>query len=236
QVVAWIVRKPARSLRRASRMWALFTLLALGVEWLGGALGFPISPWVVVIASALIAAIFFLPVAGGWGARVRRSRWARAGLAAAAVYLLLCTAAHFVALRRVREFAAHQKLSVQQLAALPLAPSLWHWDGLIRTADGVYRLNEDILHPASTVADYYADSAPENLVEAAKRLPGAQTYLWFARFPLFTASRRDGHEVLDITDMRFAMRQRRRTSGFTFQVTFNSAGEVIQQGMLRGIR
>jgi inner membrane protein len=106
QMAAWVHRDPARNVRRASRMWALFTLLALGVHWFTTANGYPFSAWVVPIASVVFAAIFFLPLMGNRGAKIRRVTWARCGLLAATAYLLLCTFAHHVALTQLRIYRA----------------------------------------------------------------------------------------------------------------------------------
>lgn len=232
QVASWIHRDAERSMRRASRMWALFTVLALGVFWLAAVTGYPVSPWVVPVASILFAVLFFLPLRGGRGLRIRRSTWARAGLLAAAAYLLLCTAAHEVALSHLRQFAASQKIAAQKLGALPLAPSPLYWNGLIRTSDGVYRLHEQLFSTEPAEYDFYPDSAPENFLDAALQLPETQTYLWFARFPIFRARRTAGGETLDINDASFMMTTM-RTPGFTYRVTFDSQGRVIQEGMLR---
>ncbi len=236
QVAAWINRKPERSLRRAARMWALFSLLALGVEWIGRETDYPFSPWVIVIAIILIAALFFVPVLFGWGMRVRRSTWARTGFVAASAYLCGCAAAHHIALRRVQAFAMERHLQPQALAALPLAPSIWRWDGLISMDDGVYRVREDLLAPPANEFHFYADSVPENFLSAAQQLPEVRTYLWFARFPLYTFTDHDGEPVVEITDMRFFTRRRGRTPGFTFRVTFDSAGRITGEGMARDSR
>jgi membrane-bound metal-dependent hydrolase YbcI (DUF457 family) len=246
QVAAWVHRDPARAVRRASRMWAFFTVLALGVHWFMGAVGYGFSWWVVLIASAAFAGVFFIPLRGGRGTRIggsairrstiRRSTWARAGLIAAGSYLLLCTAAHFVALSRLKKFAAEQRISAQEMGALPLAPSLLYWDGLIRTENGAYRLHENLLSSKTMEYDYFPDSAPAGLLETARTLQDTQTYLWFARFPVYTFRHVDGRDAIEIKDLRFMMRVRGRTPGFTFRVTFDSAGNVVQHGMARTAR
>jgi membrane-bound metal-dependent hydrolase YbcI (DUF457 family) len=236
QVAAWVHREPARATIRASRMWALFTLLSLGVYSIAGLAGYPFSWWVVLVASAVIGAVFFIPLRGGMGARIRRSTWSRAGLVVAGGYLLLCTGAHFVALSRLKEFAASQKISAQEMGALPLAPSLLYWDGLIRTDRGAYRLHENLLSSKTVEYDFFPDSAPAGLLDAARKLPDTQTYLWFARFPIYTLRRVDGNDAIEIKDLRFMMRIGGRTPSFTYRVTFDAAGNVIQDGMVRGAR
>jgi membrane-bound metal-dependent hydrolase YbcI (DUF457 family) len=235
QVASWVHRNPKQNVRWASRMWALFTLLALAASGIENAAGFPFSLWVVPAASAIFALVFFLPLRGGRGLRIRRSTWARAGLLAAGAYLLFCAGAHYVALNRLRQFAVNQKIAVQVLGSLPLAPSALHWDGLIRTDNGVYRLHQDLLSSKAIEYDFYPDSPPGKLLEAALRLPETQTYLWFARFPVFRIQHIDGNQAIEIMDMRFVMNNR-RAPGFTFRVTFDSAGNVIQKGIVKDPR
>jgi membrane-bound metal-dependent hydrolase YbcI (DUF457 family) len=238
QVAAWVHRDPARAVRRASRMWAFFTLLALAVHWLTSALGYPFAWWVVLVASAAFACVFFFPLRGARtrGTAIRRSTWARAGLVAASGYLLLCTVAHFVALSRLEKFASEQKISAQSLGALPLAPSLLYWDGLIRTEKGAYRLHENLLSSAAVEYDFFPDSAPADLLATARKLPDAQTYLWFSRFPIYSFRRVNGADAIEIKDLRFMLRIGRRTPGFTYRVTFDASGNVVQHGMVRNNR
>lgn len=233
QFAAWVHRDPARNLLRASRMWALFSVLALGVLWFTASMGFPFSVWIVPIASAIFAAIFFLPLIGNRGAKISRSTWARFGLLTATAYLLLCTYAHHVALVHVRDFAAAQKIEAQDIAALPLAPSLLDWEGIILTDRGVYRLNEKLLSSSSVNLDFFPDSPPDNYLATARTLSGVQTYLWFARFPVFTVHPVAGNKALDISDIRFKLGTSTQVPGFTYRVLFDPTGNVIHEGILR---
>ncbi len=239
QVAAHVYREREGSLVRAARAWGLFTLLALAVKGLLEATGFPISLRTVAVASLLFAALFFLPGWRGWGLHVRRATWARAALLALLAYLSLCAAAHQAALRRVEQFAASQHLRVEQLGALPLPPSAAHWVGLIRTLEGVYEARLDLLshNPGreSPAFRFLADAAPNGYIEAARQLPRVQTYLWFARFPVYRFAVQNGRKVVEISDLRFFGR-RARPSPFTFRVTFDAAGRVIGQGLATGVR
>jgi hypothetical protein len=190
----------------------------------------------VLVASALIGGVFFIPLRGGLGSRIRRSTWSRAGLIAAGAYLLLCTGAHFVALSRLKEFASSQKIPAQSMAALPQAPSLLYWTGLIRTDHGAYRLHENLLSTKTVEYDFFPDSAPASLLDTARKLPDTQTFLWFARFPVFTFRHMDGNDVIEMKDLQFMMRVAGRTPSFTYRVTFDAAGNVISDGMARSGR
>jgi hypothetical protein len=133
----------------------------------------------------------------------------------------------------VRDFAAAQKIEAQDIAALPLAPSLLDWYGLILTDRGVYRLDETLLSKSTVNLDFFPDTPPDKFLEIARALPDVQTYLWFSRFPIFRVHPVEGNIAVDITDIRFKMGASTRTPSFTYRVTLDPSGSVIQQGMLR---
>jgi len=166
--------------------------------------------------------------------------------------------AHQAALRRVEQFAAARGLRVVRLGALPLPPFLAWWDALIRTPEGVYEARFDLFRsyrrgPAPDSASkasngefptfhFFADSPPNGYLEAARQLPRVKTYLWFARFPVFryTQSPDPGPvpaklgeagslHIIEIHDLRF-FQLGRRPAPFTFRVTFDAAGHVVEQG------
>ncbi len=237
-VVQRIYRARDGSLVRATRAWVVFTLLVLAAEGMLRAAQFPVSRVTVVAASLVFAALFFLPAWGGWGFRVRRSTWAYTALLVLVAYLSLCAAAHHAALERVEQFAATRGLRVEQLGALPLPPSAADWSGLVRTPDGVYEAQFHLLsrNPGSEPAFHFVgDTAPESYIEAAKQLPGVQTYLWFARFPVFHFVNRGDQKIVEISDLRFFSRGNRPPS-FTYQVAFDAVGRMVQQGLIRGVR
>ena len=66
QSAAWICSDRAKGRMRAVCMWALFTLGAIAAWTAASTSGFPFHLWIVGLASALIAALFFLPAINGW--------------------------------------------------------------------------------------------------------------------------------------------------------------------------
>jgi hypothetical protein len=69
-----------------------------------------------------------------------------------------------------------------------------------------------------------------------------QTFLWFARFPVWQFVERNGQEVVQISDLRFygmAPQDGRAESAaaipvnFTFEVVFTPEGRVVSQGFRR---
>ena len=94
--------------------------------------------------TVVFAVIFFLPGVRLWGLRVKRWVWNFAGLVAALAYIALAISFHQAAMARIQKFAAVQQLDVQTIGALPMPPSPWHWDGLVRATRGVYETRIDL--------------------------------------------------------------------------------------------
>ena len=162
--------------------------------------------------------------------------WNRAGLAAACFYLVAAFYAHRVALERVSNFASLFHLQVESLGALPLPPSLWHWDGLINTPQGVYDVRLDLSEgPAVSSIEhrYYPDAIPNQYIDAAKRLPEVQTVLWFARFPVTRFHKEGNDAIVEIYDARFPQVRKDRPASFTYRVKMDESGAVISQGWER---
>lgn len=233
QVAAFVLRRPARRFGRASRMFLIFAMLSIGAYWFGQAEGFPFSPKVSVVAILLIAALFYVPVFSGFGANWSRSQWARIGIVASTAYLLACAVAHHFALKRVEDFVTAAKLEPMSAAALPMAPSMWRWEGMVRTADAVYVMREDLTQPPTRDVRVFSDTVPENTMAVIRELPELKTYLWFARFPVYKLYEQGGGNVVQITDVRFASVRGGASPGFTFQIRFDGAGNIVQQGMMR---
>ena len=248
QLGAWCYREPRQFKRRAISVWALLTVGAFGTYLFARAAGYGFSPSVIVVASAIFAATLFLPAARSAGFNWTRANWCRAGLAALCIYIGLATAEHHKALADVEQFAAAQNLQVDELAALPLPPTLTHWVGVISTPNGVWRAT--FHEPSGSIekTQLYAEAAPNHFIDQAKKLRDVQVYLWFARFPVWQMRQTSsGQTVAEISDVRFFRESapdpadspqtpmrisgiRARTSGFTFQIIFDSAGKVISHG------
>jgi membrane-bound metal-dependent hydrolase YbcI (DUF457 family) len=247
QLLAWVYAHPEKLRRRALSIWLVFAPAPLLIAAIGRAVGAPISGSVVFAAIVFFTGLFLLPALRGWGLRVRHSAWSFAGFVGALAYMALAFANHHAALTRVKNFAALEHLDVQSLGALPYPPSLWQWDGLIRTPRGVYELRMDLtgkptlseigaVDPASALLPeyrFYPDALPNSYIDAAKRLPEVQQVLWFSRFPV-TRFRKEGSDaIVEISDLRFASRRPGRVPGFTYRVRFNGDGSILSHGWAR---
>jgi len=236
QLLAWVYSNPEKMWPRAMGTWLVFMPVPLVIARLAEAAGAPISGRTTVGAMLVLSVILLLPAARRWGLGVRYAAWNRAGFAVALIYVALTISAHRVALERIHKFAELDHLQVESIGALPLPPSLWHWDGLVRGPRGVYELRMDLSDRSASEADllaqehrYYPDAPPNSYIEAAKRLPEVQKVLWFARFPV-TRFHKEGEEaVVEIRDVRFAQLRGDRPS-FTYRVRFGAGGNVLSQG------
>ncbi|MGB7281988.1 MAG: metal-dependent hydrolase [Candidatus Acidiferrum sp.] len=236
QILAWVYRQAEGLKNRAIITWSLLALTSLGVAAILKNVGAPISAQTAVIVIMLLAAFFLLPTLGGRGLRVRYATWNRAGLAAAILYIGAAFYAHRVALGRLQEFVSLFQLKVESLGALPLPPSIWHWDGLVNTPHGVFEVRLDLSEPsipASIEHRYYPDSFSNRYIDDAKRLPQVQKVLWFSRFPVVRFHKEGDNAIVEISDIRFQSLRSNRPSAFTYRVTMNESGEVISQGWER---
>lgn len=245
QLAAWCYSEPAKFRLRATVVWAALTLAAFAIYLFAAAADSGFAFWVVVAASVLMAAIFFGPALGGTGFQWRRASWCRVGLAAVCLYLGCAAMAHRKALADTEDFAAANNLDVESLAALPLPPALTHWAGAIATPEGVWRVTFRFPDGKPEQTMFYASANQSQFITKAKQLRDVQTYLWFARFPIWTVRERMGKTVAEVTDVRFfqgdegqaptdtrASRSRVRPNpaSFTFQVVFDASGRVISHG------
>jgi membrane-bound metal-dependent hydrolase YbcI (DUF457 family) len=236
QILAWVYRQAEGLKNRAIITWCVLALASLGVAAIAKNVGAPISEQTAVAVLALLAALFLLPALRGKGLRVRYATWNRAGLAVAILYLATAFYSHRTALERVEKFAALFHLQVDSLGALPLPPSLWHWDGLVNTSHGVYEVRLDLSARADLASiehRYYPDAIPNQYIDAAKRLPEVQTVLWFSRFPVTRFHKEGNVAVVEFFDARFSSLRRDRPTSFMYRVKVDESGQVISKGWAR---
>ena len=237
QLLAWVYAHPEKVRRRAVGMWLVFVPAPLLIAKIAAIAGAPISDRVVLSAIVILAVLFVLPAFLGWGLKIQHHTWNRAGLAAAVIYVACTVSAHHVAFSRIQKFAELDHLQVESIGALPLPPSLWHWDGLVRTARGVYEVRMDLADKPVNDGEllalehhYYPDAPPNSYIEIATRLPEVQKVLWFSRFPVTRFHKEGDVAVVEISDIRFVQTRRDRPPSFTYRVRFGTDGRVLSQG------
>jgi len=235
QLAAWVHQRSEAAMNRAGKMWGFCTVLAVGAWSLSRAAEFQFSIWVIVAASAVFAALFFLPILNNWGGGIPRSAWCRAGFYVACAYIIACGVAHGIAMSRVRAFATTQGLDVEKIGALPLPPSFLNWNGMVMAPSGVYQSSFSLRDAGQPNFRLVPNSPPNRFTEEAARLEPVQTYLWFARFPVTRFMRAANQNIVEYADPRFFEGNAR--SGpmpFTFAVIFDSQGSLLRYGWVRG--
>ena len=243
QVLPWVYATPDGLRRRALNSWLTFVLGAVIVAGIAQVVGAPISAEAILAVIVILAAVFLLPSLRGFGLKMKRASWNLAGVVVAASYVIAAFYAHHAALDRVQKFAAMEQLDVQAIGALPLPPSLWHWDGLVRAPRGVYETRvdfgdasvnagapEDFAHALPIEYRFYPDAPANSYIEAAKQLPQVQTVLWFSRFPVIRFHKEGGDAVVEISDLRFPHLRPDRPAAFTYRVRFGATGAALSQG------
>ena len=248
QLVAWCYREPGNFWSRALAVWATLSIGGLGAYWFAEAAGYGFSLAVTAIIGAIFAAIVFLPRVSMVGFGWTRAAWCRVGLALLCVYIGLAATAHHKALAFVEQFAGAQHLQVENLAALPLPPTLTHWVGLVNTKEGVWRTTFYEPSGATESTRLYADAQSLPFIEKVRQLRDVQTYLWFARFPVWRVEhRQDNQTAVEISDVRFFRERdpfaagdprattriagsRPGRAGFTFEIIIDAQGRVVSHG------
>jgi membrane-bound metal-dependent hydrolase YbcI (DUF457 family) len=241
QLAAWAFRRPEHAVRRAFLTWALLTAVAFAIARAVRSINVPFSNLAVLGVAVVLAAFLLLPLRRGAGMRLGRRKWSRVGVALVVGYLAFAAGMHYTALARVRDFAASAHIDAMEIAAIPQPLSAVRWIGLITTSTGIFRLQFDLLGTGPVRLGYFADPAPNRYIADARQLRDVQVFLWFARFPLFRYLQRDGHAIVQITDLRFDGPRRpwlprnasTPASLFTFQVVFSADGRVLSEGWTR---
>ena len=245
QILAWVYEKREGLQGRALGSWVVFSAGAVVVYAIAQAVDAPISVRTTLATIVILAAFFLLPAVRFFGVRVKRAHWNSAGFAAALGYIALAMFFHQDALARVNKFASLERIDAQSVGALPMPPSLWHWDGLVRGPHGVYETRVNFGEaadqaPAAAGADpagelpleyrYYPDAVSNSYIDAAKKLPEVQTVLWFSRFPVTRFHKEGSDAIVEVSDLRFPHLRPDRPASFTYRVRFDATGNILSKG------
>jgi hypothetical protein len=248
QVLAWVYERKERLQIRAIGSWFVFSVASIAVYMIARIVEAPFSVSITIAAIVAFAIIFLSPGIRFWGLRVKRFAWNLVGLIAAIGYVALAISFHQAAMSRVQKFAVAEQLDVQAIGALPMPPSLWHWDGLVRAPRGVYETRIDLGDSPESVQAaapdsalpleyrYYPDAPSNSYIESAKQLPAVQTFLWFARFPVTRFHKEGSVAIVEVSDLRFPHLRPDRPASFTYQVRFDAAGKILEQGWVKDRR
>jgi len=232
QVIPWICRFPERRRARALKMWIFFTVMALIFWSLAGAAAYPFHFWIVVLASAGFAALFFVPASGGIGSKLTRAHWSQIGAFAALVYLFACSVAHHKAILQAKRFADMNRIDIVRIGALPIPPSWLDWGLAVRSADVLFETQIDLRQPGPPIFNVIPDSPPDKYIARAFEMPNVRLYWNFARFPSVQSFRDGDQHVVELGENRFQSGRRRGPQPFTYEVIFDRDGSLVEEGWL----
>lgn len=235
QLAAWAHERREAAAKRAFAMWAFSTVLAISAWALARAAQFPFALRAVFAVSAIFAVLFFAPIWRGVGARISRAQWCRAGVFVSCAYIAACGLEHQAAVARVRAFASSHHIAAERVAAVPLPPSLFHWNGLILARDGVYQSAFCLRDSRAPRFRFWPDAAQNRYTQQAAQLEPVRTYLWYARFPVMNSTATDGKHVIWYSDLRFFTGDD-HAMPFTFYVSLDSEGKMLDYGWVRSSR
>jgi hypothetical protein len=241
QLAAWAHGRAERALWLAPGLWILLSAAAFAVVPWARSLDVPLSATAAAGASLVFAVFLLVPLRHRGRSRFGRVIWCRLGVALLVGYFSLAAGMHYLAFERVRQFATEGNFDYQNLAALPQPPSPARWAGLIATGEGVYRIQFNLLGGENLRIDFFRQAAPNRYIASARELRDVQTFLWFARFPVFHFLDRGGQPVVQISDVRFVGPRRpgvassvpSPVSNFTYEVVFAPDGRVVSSGRLQ---
>ena len=233
QLLAWIYSSREQAAHRGLTAWVSVALAGGGVAWLASALQLPLPPNAVLAGLALVAVLFLAFALQGAGFQVSRAAYCRVGFAGLLLYLGLCSLAHQRALERVEAFARSLGATVERQAALPAPPSLRWWSGMVETPTGIYRIAIHLLDPSPPSYRFFPNAASNAYIEKAGEFPDTQTFLWFARFPWVTYREENGLHIVDYTDLQFMSVRRDRSLPWTFEVSLDADGQVVDSALRR---
>ncbi len=181
--------------------------------------------WIFIL-DGVITLSLLLPLILMRGRPQRAAICARLGLAVVIGYIALGAVNHSLALNKFRGQLIEKGIKFEQLAALPRPFGPFRWSGLARAGDEVYRTQIKLLSSELEPLQRFASSAPNRYVLAARNLEEVKIYRWFARFPIETYTAKGEEHVVEYTDLRFRLGERR--DPFLLRVILNKEGQLVR--------
>jgi inner membrane protein len=180
-----------------------------GATSFGTALLFPFSPrmtnWDLLFAVDIgVSALLLFFVGASWAAAARRTSWARAGLAALALYAAVAGLCRGAVASSIRTEQASGHLPAGIVSVLPQPVWIASWAAFVDTGHGIWA------GPVSLGArrprlEAHPNPVPDALFETARAASAAVRFLSFARFPAVARTVNAVGTTFDFQDLRFAI-------------------------------
>lgn len=168
---------------------------------------YPNAPFITVfpvVVGAVMLALIASFARNGLGFRHPQQLVGRIGVAAFSMYILMCWAAHRLAVNQIDEFARERGLEVMARTATRLEPNALvaplRWTGLIRAPEGVYKAE---LRPFSARRQsfrFFPNATEDSIVARARSSPTVQAFWSTARFPVSCYQKEGSQHVVEFYD------------------------------------
>jgi inner membrane protein len=192
------------------------------LDWL-----FIIDPWFTLLLAATLIVARFLPA--------RRSLVTAIGLIAAVAYIGTAAFNHGVALIKVTEAASKAGMSWSKVSVLPQPLSIFRWQGLVQTEQGVWRIFISITEDAPVRFRLF-DHRVDEYAERAMGEEHVKWYLAFARHPWISTREESGKHIVEIRDLMFSIDENlmtalgwsERSLPFSLVCSYDSDGNLLE--------
>lgn len=232
-LAAWTYAKTGEAVRRgifSSAFLALFCWwLFAGWPLIGGRLGAslqteePLRSVYPLVLGAMLLVVLAAIRRANWSFQENHARFGLLGLAAFALYLLVCGTAHWAALKRIDDFTREHGIKVLARAATRLEPSSFiapaRWTGLVLAPEGVFQAEMSPVGSKTPKFKFYPNAAENAFVTKARSIPEVQSYLADARFAVSCYEEEDGQHYVEFYDPWWGVG--------VVRVTLNQQREVI---------
>jgi len=199
----------------ASVSWFFFATLPV-VVYSSDSLGPTREPFSAVYPNEPFITVFPLVVGGvllgllasgarnGCGFRDARSLFGRIGLAAFSMYLLVCGAAHWLALNQIDQFTRERGLEALARTATRVEPNSLvaplRWTGLVRAPEGVYKAEIRPFGARHPTFRFFPNATEDVILAKARSSPSVQAFLSTARFPVSCHQMEGSQHVVEFYD------------------------------------
>lgn len=168
---------------------------------------YPNEPFITVfplVVGAVMLGLFAWFARNGLGFRDPQLLFGRIGVAGFSMYLLMCGAAHRLALNQIDEFARERGLEVMARTAARLEPNSLvaplRWTGLIRAPEGIYKAELRPFGARRQSFRFFPNAKEDSIVAKARSSPTVRAFLSTARFPVSCYQKDGSQHVVEFYD------------------------------------
>jgi inner membrane protein len=127
----------------------------------------------------------------------------RGGFVLACLYLLAEILSHNIATANIERAIAERNINAVHFSAIPQPLSIFRWNGLIQTDDGVHQAFFSILDDSIHLTEY--KNSTNNLATEVLMRNEVKDYFTFARHPWINSWQEGEKSIVELKDFQFAV-------------------------------